>query len=115
MTGVVHLRGEPIVDRMAGHRLPASPVMWVSASRTVIGASGSTSRSEPVGLELAHLQAPPFIDVAGHRVGELERPLFVELHQGERGDRLGHRIDAPDRVVRTGLERSRSMRPSDRQ
>ena len=35
-------------------------------------------------------------------VGQLEGALLVEHHRGDRGDRLGHRVDAPERV---GLDR----------
>ena len=46
-------------------------------------------------------------DEARHRVGQLQRALLVEHHRGDGGDRLGHRVDAPDRVVghrQPGLE-----------
>ena len=46
-------------------------------------------------------------DEPRHRVGQLERALLVEHHRRDRGDRLGHRVDAPERVVghrQPGLE-----------
>ncbi len=42
-------------------------------------------------------------DVAADRVVELEIALLVEGHQRDRGDRLGHGIDAVDRIVGRGL------------
>ena len=40
----------------------------------------------------------PLGDELLDRVVQLEVPLLVELHQGDRGDRFGHRVDAEDRV-----------------
>src|SRR4029077_10644003 len=37
-------------------------------------------------------------DEGADRVGELERAFLVEHHRGDRGDWLGHRVDAPQRV-----------------
>ena len=37
-------------------------------------------------------------DERADRIGELEGALLVEHHRGDRGDRLGHRVDAPQRV-----------------
>ena len=48
-------------------------------------------------------QIAPFGDELPDRVVELEVPLLVELHQGDRGDRLGHRVDPEDRVGPHGL------------
>src|SRR5579883_3557109 len=36
----------------------------------------------------------------GDRLEQLEAPLFVEGHQGGADDRLGHRVDAEDRIRR---------------
>ena len=51
-------------------------------------------------------------DEPRHRVGQLQRALLVEHHRGDGGDRLGHRVDAPDRVVghrQPGLEVAQPM------
>ena len=50
-------------------------------------------------VHLADLLAAPLGDVAPHRIEQLEHPAFVELHDRDRGDRLGHRVDAEDGVV----------------
>jgi len=43
-------------------------------------------------------QAGPFGDVFGHRFVEGDLALLDQHHEGHRGDRLGHRIDAKERV-----------------
>ncbi len=50
-------------------------------------------------------------DVAADRVVELEVALFIEHHQRDRGDRLGHRIDAEDGVVGHRLAALQVHRP----
>ena len=99
MAGGVHLGGEAIIGRVPRHQ---------ASGKTGHMGQGIQNGHRPVrldqpdgsvGLPLTHLQGAPFADVPVHRVGELERPPFVQLHQGERRDRLGHRVDAPDRVV----------------
>ena len=45
------------------------------------------------------LMVAPFGNVAADGVVELKIALFVQHHQGHRGDRLGHGIDAEDGVV----------------
>ena len=37
-------------------------------------------------------------DELADRIGQLERALLVQHHRGHRGDRLGHRVQPPDRV-----------------
>jgi hypothetical protein len=34
----------------------------------------------------------------GDRIGQVEGALFEENHRRDRGDRLGHRVDAPQSV-----------------
>jgi hypothetical protein len=53
-------------------------------------------------VPLADLQVAPLRDVAGHRVVELEQPALVQGQQRDPGDRLGHRVDAPDRALLDG-------------
>ena len=54
-----------------------------------------------VGLRGAIAQAAHIVeggDEFGHRRIEVEQPAFRQHHQGDAGDRLGHRIDARDGV-----------------
>ena len=64
-----------------------------------MGRSGFTRVTDVVVADQPDLQGAPLGDVAVHRVQELEQAPFVELHQGDRGDGLGHGIDAEDGVV----------------
>ncbi len=56
------------------------------------------------------------LDVAVHRVLQLERALLVEHHRRHRRDRLGHRVDAPQRCRArpAGRPRGRDRRTSRR-
>ena len=45
-----------------------------------------------------HLEIAPLGDEARDGVAELKHPAFVQLHEGDGGDRLGHRVDAEDGV-----------------
>ena len=53
-------------------------------------------------VAVVHLQLGESWDVARHRVVEAPLALFVEHHQRDAGDRLGHRIDAEDGVALHG-------------
>src|SRR5262249_23047472 len=48
---------------------------------------------------LADLEVAPLRDEPRHGVAQLEHPALVQRHQRDAGDRLGHRVDAPDRVL----------------
>ena len=37
-------------------------------------------------------------DEAADRIAQVERALLVQHHRRDRGDRLGHRVDAEERV-----------------
>jgi hypothetical protein len=56
----------------------------------------------PVFGSLADLQVTPLRNEACHRVAELEHRALIERHQRHTGDRLGHRVDTPDRVLLDG-------------
>ncbi|CAB4581694.1 unannotated protein [freshwater metagenome] len=59
-------------------------------------------RHEPpatVRVGLAHLEVLPLRDPPLDRVVEAEVRLLVERHHRHAGDRLGHRVQPPDRVV----------------
>ena len=51
-------------------------------------------RTSPVHPQVGELRDEP-----RDRVGQLQEPALVEHQRGDRGDRLGHRVDAPERVV----------------
>ena len=74
--------------------------MCMRASRIDIGRVGAT-RSRPTRPRPTSPtdRSRHSRDVTVDRVAELERALLVELHEGDRGDRLGHRVDAPDGVL----------------
>ena len=69
-----------------------------SAARAVTGAAAIPWRYTRRSLEGR--------DELRHRVEERERALLVEHHRRDRRDRLGHRVDAPDRV---GLDRQAGL------
>jgi hypothetical protein len=52
----------------------------------------------PVGGALAHAGAAELGQEPLDRVLQRHLPLFVEGEEGHAGHRLGHRVDAPDRV-----------------
>ena len=54
-------------------------------------------RTLDVDAGFGELREPPC-----HLVVQVEPPLLVEHHRGDRGHRLGHRVDPPDRVGSTG-------------
>src|ERR1035437_10550152 len=49
---------------------------------------------------LPHARFLQRVDPLADLVGEIEVALFVEHHHRDRGDGFGHRVDAPDGVVR---------------
>jgi hypothetical protein len=55
---------------------------------------GVLRRPGPVDAGVGEGRDPP-----RDRVGQLQHALLVEHHRGDGGDRFGHRVDAPDRVV----------------
>ena len=65
---------------------------------------GDGRRRHPVAVDAQVLEGR---DELRHRVEERERALLVEQHRRDRGDRLGHRVDAPDRV---GLDGQAGLR-----
>src|SRR5262249_25513068 len=52
----------------------------------------------PVGRALPDLEITPLRDEAADRIGKREKAALVQRQQRDAGDRLGHRVDAPDRV-----------------
>ena len=79
-----------------------SPDVWANSCQTrsssVIGSR--TGRRERAAAP--HLGVGERRDVPAHRVVELEQALLVGDQRGDGRDRLGHRVDPPDRV---GLDR----------
>ena len=78
----------------------------MSRCQTSIGsrrAGRDGRRRHPVAVDA---QVAEGRDELRHRVEERERALLVEHHRRDRGDRLGHRVDAPDRV---GLDRQAGL------
>ena len=57
---------------------------------------GQEGRRDP---SLEHAQILPFRDVFMDRLVERDAALLDQHHEGHAGDRLGHRIDAKNRVV----------------
>jgi hypothetical protein len=68
------------------------------------GRDGDRRRGHPHAVDA---QVAEGGDELRHRVEERKRPLLVEHHRRDRRDRLGHRVDAPDRV---GLHRQPGLR-----
>ena len=63
------------------------------------GPLGVDEAAGAVRVALAHLESPELGEEPVHWVVELEQRALVQAEQGHPGDRLGHRVDAPDRVV----------------
>ncbi len=72
----------------------------MSRCQTRTGSVAGTVDGFSAGPDLVDAGVGEGRDEARHRVGQLQRALLVEHHGRDRRDRLGHRVDAPDRVVR---------------
>src|ERR1044071_2523156 len=73
------------------------PEVWLSRSRIVIGRPAGAG-GEGVAAVAVDAQSLPRREIAVHRIGEREDAALVEHHERHGGDRLGHRVDAEDRV-----------------
>ena len=62
------------------------------------GPRGVDQADVPVGTALAHAGAAELGQVPLDRILQRHLPLLVESEEGHAGHRLGHRVDAPDRV-----------------
>ena len=86
------------VDRMAGHEAVGQPRGVGQQVTDLHLPLGERRRVAVGGAVRPHPQVRPGGDEAGDGIVELEAALLVERHQRHRDDRLGHRVDAEDRV-----------------
>ncbi len=82
-------------DRRVFEKMVGEAARMRHQVRNEIGRTGSTSA---VGAE--HLHGREGREVGGDRIDEPDTPFLQESHQRGADDRLGHRVEAEDRVLR---------------
>ena len=95
--------GDPLVERVEVEPRAAWPVADARHVHEHVAHRHRACRRHEadvaVGVALAHLHVGPLGQELRDRVAQRDTPRVEQRQQGDAGDRLGHRVEAPDRVV----------------